>query len=262
MDLGLTAKKALVLASSQGLGLAIATKLCQEGADVVISGRSEAKLRDAAAELTSAGPGTASFAVFDLGDPDSARTLYLAAQQTLGHIDILVNNVGGPPPGSVEAQDMETWRNQFDIMVVRLIEITNLCLPGMRQRKWGRVVTIASTSIIQPIAVLGISNTIRSALVGWNKSLSSEVAADGITLNILAPGRIETERVVQIDTMNAEKRGKSVEEVQAESRKSIPIGRYGTVEEFGSVGAFIASEPASYITGSIIRCDGGLIRSV
>lgn len=262
MDLGLTGKKALVLASSQGLGLAIATKLCQEGADVVISGRSAEKLHNAAAALNNLGAGTASYAVIDLSDPESAKTLYDAALQKMGHVDILVNNVGGPPPGSVETPDMETWRKQFDIMAVRLIEITNLCLPGMREKKWGRVLTIASSSIIQPIAVLGISNTIRSALVGWSKSLSSDVAADGITLNILAPGRIETERVVQIDAMAAEKQGISVEDVQTASKKTIPIGRYGTVEEFGSVGAFIVSEPASYVTGSIIRCDGGLIRSV
>jgi 3-oxoacyl-[acyl-carrier protein] reductase len=262
MDLGLTGKKALVLASSQGLGLAIATKLCEEGADVVISGRSGDKLRDAAAVLNSMGAGTAFYAVMDLSDPDSAKTLYDAAVQKLGSVDILVNNVGGPPPGSVETPDMETWRTQFDIMVVRLIEITNLCLPGMREKKWGRVLSLASTSIIQPITVLGISNTIRSALVGWSKSLSNDVAVEGITVNILAPGRIETERVLQIDTLAAEKQGISFEAVQTASKKSIPTGRYGTVEEFGSVGAFIVSEPASYVTGSIIRCDGGLVRSV
>jgi len=262
MDLGLTGKKALVLASSQGLGLAVATKLCEEGADVVISGRSEDKLRDAAAALNSMGAGTASYAVMDLSDPHSARTLYDTAVEKLGNVDILVNNAGGPPPGSVEAPDMETWRTQFDIMVVRLIEITNLCLPGMRKKKWGRVLSIASTSIIQPINILGISNTIRSALVGWSKSLSNDVAVEGITVNILAPGRIETERVLQIDTLAAEKLGISFEEVQTTSKKSIPAGRYGTVEEFGSVGAFIVSEPASYVTGSIIRCDGGLVRSV
>jgi 3-oxoacyl-[acyl-carrier protein] reductase len=262
MDLGLAKKKALLLASSQGLGLAIATKLCQEGADVLISGRSGQKLHDAAAALNKLGKGKASYAVIDLSAPDSARTLHTEALNKLGRVDILVNNVGGPPPGSVESQSMETWRTQFDIMVVRLIEITNLCLPGMREKKWGRVLTIASTSIIQPIPILGISNTIRSAIVGWNKSLSNEVAVDGITLNILAPGRINTERVRQIDAMAAEKSGISIEEVQAESKKTIPLGRYGTVEEFGSVGTFMVSEPASYITGSVIRCDGGLIRSV
>ena len=262
MDLKLQGKKALVLASSQGLGLGVAAALCAEGADVMISGRSREKLSEAAAKLTGTGPGSASYCVVDLGDPASARHLYAEATRELGHIDILVNNVGGPPPGTVEAQDMQTWRTQFDIMVVRLIEITNLCLPGMRERRWGRVLTIASSSIIQPIDGLSVSNTIRSAVVGWSKSLSNETAADGITVNILSPGRIETERVVQIDGINAQKRNLSVEQVRAASMASIPIGRYGTTAEFGSVAAFVVGEPASYITGSIIRCDGGLIRSV
>lgn len=262
MDLKLKGKKALVLASSQGLGLGVATALCAEGADVMISGRTQKKLSEAAHKLAEAGPGSASFSVVDLRDPESAKQLYAEAIDELGHIDILVNNVGGPPPGSIEEQDMQTWRIQFDVMVVRLIEITNLCLPGMRKRRWGRVLTIASSSIIQPIDGLSISNTIRSAVVGWNKSLANETASDGITVNILSPGRIETERVVQIDASNAQKRNVSVEEVRSASMSSIPIGRYGTVEEFGSVGAFLVSEQASYITGSIIRCDGGLIRSV
>lgn len=262
MDLNLTGKKVLVLASSQGLGLGVAAKLCAEGADVMISGRTEKKLSEAAAQLTKTGPGNASYCVSDLSDPDSAKNLYSEAIKEFGQIDILVNNVGGPPPGSIEAQETQTWRTQFDIMVVRLIEITNLCLPGMRERKWGRVLTIASSSIIQPIDGLSISNTIRSAVVGWSKSLANETAVDGITINILSPGRIETERVLQIDALNAKKRDISVEKVRATSMASIPIGRYGTVEEFGSVGAFLVSEQASYITGSIIRCDGGLIRSV
>jgi len=262
MNLGLVGKKALVLASSQGLGLGVAAKLCGEGADVMISGRTKKKLSEATALLTQKGPGNASYCVADLSAPNSAEIIYKEAIKELSQIDILVNNVGGPPPGSIESQKIQTWRTQFDIMVVRLIEITNLCLPGMRERRWGRVLTIASSSIIQPIDGLSISNTIRSAVVGWSKSLANETAADGITINILSPGRIETERVLQIDALNAKKRNIAVEEVRATSMASIPIGRYGTVEEFGSVGTFLVSEQASYITGSIIRCDGGLIRSV
>jgi 3-oxoacyl-[acyl-carrier protein] reductase len=242
--------------------LGIATKLCAEGADIMLSGRTEKKLSEAAEQLTRTGPGSASFCVVDLSDPESAKHLYTKTVKEFGHIDILVNNVGGPPPGSVEAQEIQTWRTQFEIMVIRLIEITNLCLPGMRERRWGRILTIASSSIIQPIDGLSVSNTIRSAVVGWSKSLSNETAADGITINILSPGRIETERVKQIDALNAKKRNISVEEVRAISMASIPVGRYGMVEEFASVGTFLVSEQASYITGSIIRCDGGLIRSV
>lgn len=262
MDLNLKGKKALVLASSQGLGLGIAAKLCEEGADVMISGRNEKKLRNAAYELTNRGPGSSVYCVADLSNQNSSQTLFKAAIQSLGFIDILVNNVGGPPPGTVEEQDIDTWRTQFEMMVVRLIELTNLCLPSMRERKWGRILTVASSSIIQPIAGLSVSNTIRSAIVGWNKSLANEIAADGITANILAPGRIETERVNQIDALHAKKENISEHEIRKRSMASIPAGRYGTVDEFGAVGTFLLSEQASYITGTIIRCDGGIIRSV
>lgn len=262
MDLGLNGKKALLLASSQGLGLGVATALCAEGADVLISGRVEEKLRDATDVLNASGPGKASYVVADLGDSSSAASLYAAATESLGSVDILVNNTGGPPPGTVEAQAIDTWQSQFDMMVVRLIEITNLCLPGMRKNGWGRVLTLASSGVQQPIPNLSISNTIRSALVGWNKSLSNEVAADGITANILAPGRVNTARTEQLDAAAAERQGKTVAEINAASRATIPTGRYGDVAEFGAVAAFLVSARASYITGSIIRCDGGSIRSV
>ncbi|RLA28935.1 MAG: 3-oxoacyl-ACP reductase, partial [Gammaproteobacteria bacterium] len=209
MDLGLKGKKALILASSQGLGLGVATALCAEGADVLICGRVDDKLRDAADALTSAGSGTATYLVADLGDPSSAAALFAAATESLGGVDILVNNTGGPPPGTVEAQATDTWRSQFDTMVVRLIEITNFCLPGMRQNGWGRILTLASSGVQQPIPNLSISNTIRSALVGWNKSLSNEVAADGVTANILAPGRINTARTEQLDAAAAKRQDKT-----------------------------------------------------
>ena len=262
MDLGIKNKKALVLASSQGLGLGIATRLCREGANVLLTGRVEDKLTAAAAALNDAGPGSASFAVVDLTDADAATKLVTAAEENLGRVDILVNNTGGPPPGSVDSPDMESWRAQFDVMVMRIIELTNLCLPGMKEAGWGRVLTVASSGVVQPIPNLSMSNTIRSALVGWSKSLSNEVAADGITANILLPGRIRTERLAQIDRANAKKTGRTVEEVAAAEQAMIPAGRYGTVEDFGNVGAFLCSEAAAYMTGGLVRCDGGSIRSV
>lgn len=262
MNLNLAGKKALVLASSQGLGLGIASKLCEEGADVMISGRDEQKLNNVATGLNSGGLGKCRYCVADLSNRDASRILFESAVNAFGTLDILVNNVGGPPPGTVEDQDLETWNSQFEIMVVRLIELANLCLPGMREKQWGRILTVASTSIVQPIPGLSVSNTIRSAIVGWNKSLANEIAGDGITANILAPGRIATERVRQIDALHAEKEKISVAEVRERSMASIPVGRYGTVEEFGAVGAFLVSEQASYITGTVIRCDGGLVRSV
>jgi len=262
MDLGLSGKKALVLASSKGLGLGIATRLCEEGADVLICGRSRDRLAAAAAELDARGPGHADYAVTDLSDRSSAEALYSTASDKLGAIDILVNNTGGPPPGGVEGQGLDTWASQFDTMVLRVIDITGRCLPGMRERGWGRILTVASSGVIQPIPNLALSNTLRSALVGWSKSLSTEVAAAGITVNILAPGRIHTERTDELDNAVARRSGRSLEEVMAAARATIPAGRYGRVDEFAAVAAFLVSEPASYVTGGIIRCDGGLIRSV
>ena len=262
MDLGIKGKRALVLASSQGLGLGIATKLCEEGANVIISSRVEDKLATVAKELNNAGPGTADHVVADLSEEDSAGKLYAAAKDKLGGIDILVNNTGGPPPGTVDKPDTDLWRAQIDTMLIRVIEITNLCIADMKETGWGRVLTVASSGVVQPIANLSMSNTIRSSLVGWSKSLSTEVATAGITGNMLLPGRILTERLAQLDKANAERLGKSVEEVSTSEQAAIPVGRYGTVEEFGSVGAFLCSAPASYMTGGLIRCDGGSIRGV
>ena len=262
MDLGLAGKRALVLASSQGLGLGIATKLCEEGANVLLNGRSEDTLSEAAATLTKVGPGTAAYCVVDLTDTDAAQRLYAGSRKQLGGVDILVNNTGGPPPGTVDTPDADSWRAQIDTMLVRVIEITNLCVVDMKATGWGRVLTVVSSGVIQPIPNLAMSNTIRSALVGWNKSLSNVVAASGITANLLVPGRIHTQRVEQLDAAAAKRSGQTVEEIAAEARAAIPVGRYGTVEEFGSVGAFLVSEPARYVTGSVVRCDGGAIKGV
>ncbi len=262
MDLGISGKRALVLASSQGLGLGIATKLCQEGVHVLLCGRVEEKLRAAADSLNEAGPGKADFAVVDLSDKNAATNLYAAAKEKLGSVDILVNNTGGPPPGTVDKPDADLWRTQIDTMLIRVIEVTNLCLADMKASGWGRVLTVASSGVVQPIPNLAMSNTIRSSLVGWSKSLSNEVASIGITVNMLLPGRIRTDRLKQLDAAAAKRTGKSVEEVSASEQALIPAGRYGTVEDFGNVGAFLCSEAASYMTGGLIRCDGGSIRGI
>ncbi|MDA0680253.1 MAG: SDR family oxidoreductase [Proteobacteria bacterium] len=262
MDLGIKGKRALVLASSKGLGLGIATRLCLEGANVLICGRDQNGLAMAAKLLTDAGPGSAGYAVVDLSDRDAATRLYAAAKKKLGGVDILVNNTGGPPPGTVDTPDSDLWRAQIDTMLIRVIEITNLCLEDMRVAGWGRILTVASSGVVQPISNLAMSNTIRSSLVGWSKSLSNEVAPLGITVNMLLPGRIRTDRLKQLDAAQAKRTGMSVEEVSASEQALIPAGRYGTVEDFGNVGAFLCSEAASYMTGGLIRCDGGSIRGV
>ena len=246
MDYGLTGKRALVLASSRGLGLSVAEALAGEGA----------------AAINEKNHGEAAFTTVDLTDSGAAKALFDAAVEKLGGVDILVNNTGGPPPGSVIAPESGVWRAQFDAMVLRVFEITSLCLPAMREAGWGRVITLGSSGVVQPIPNLGMSNALRSALVGWSKTLSSEVAGDGITVNMVIPGRIHTERVDELDAAAAKRTGKSVEDVATASRATIPAGRYGKVEEFAAVAAFLASEGASYVTGSVIRCDGGAIKSV
>ena len=155
-----------------------------------------------------------------------------------------------------------SWRRQFEMMVLRVMDFTSRFVPGMRRQGWGRVLTVASSGVIQPIPNLGLSNALRSALVGWSKSMANELAGDGITFNLLLPGRIQTERVEELDAANSKRTGKSIEEIQQAARAAIPAGRYGTVEEFASVAAFLVSGPASYVTGSLVRCDGGSIRSV
>ena len=179
-----------------------------------------------------------------------------------GRIDILVNNTGGPPPSPAGGQALDVWRKHFDSMILSVIAITDRVLPGMRTRKWGRIITSTSMGVIAPIPNLGISNTLRASLVGWSKTLSREVAKDGITVNVMAPGRIDTDRVKSIDAGVAKRDGKSVEEVAAASAATIPMGRYGTPAEFADVAAFLASQRASYVTGSTIRVDGGVIPNV
>ena len=262
MDLGIKGKKALILASSQGLGLGVATKLCQEGVDVLISGRIEEKLIQVTEQLNTEFAGRADYIVADLNDSSSAIHLYQEAKSKFGRVDILVNNTGGPPPGKVDDPDTELWRSQIDTMLIRIIEITNFCVEDMKKSGWGRVLTIASSGVLQPISNLAMSNTIRSSLVGWSKSLSNEIAGSGITVNMLLPGRILTARLKQLDQATAEMTGQSIEEVSDMEQATIPLKRYGSVEEFGSVATFICSAPASYITGSLIRCDGGSIRGV
>ena len=262
MDLGLTGKRALVLASSRGLGLGIAEALAAEGANVLLCGRSGDKLAANCDAINARGAGKADYVAADLAAPDFAATLHQAALDRLGGIDILVNNTGGPPPGGAVGMDVDVLDKQFQMMVHQVIDLTNRVLPGMREAGWGRILTVASSGVVQPIPNLALSNTLRSALVGWSKSLANEVAADGICVNMLLPGRIHTERVDELDAANSKKSGKPVAEVRDAALAAIPAKRYGDVKEFAAVAAFLVSGPASYVTGSVVRCDGGATRSV
>jgi len=262
MDLGLIGKRALVLASSRGLGLSVAEAIAAEGADVLITGRDAAQLEAVAKAINARGAGKARFVVSDLSDKGTPALLEETVKAEFGGLDILVNNTGGPPPGQMSDADLTVVHRQFEIMVMSVMDITARLLPGMRAQGWGRVLTIASSGVIQPIPNLGLSNALRATLVGWSKSMANEIAGEGVTFNMLLPGRIDTDRTKQIDAANAKSSGKSVEEVAKISKSQIPVGRYGEVEEFGATAAFLVSARASYITGSMIRCDGGSIKSV
>ncbi|MBB4004372.1 SDR family oxidoreductase [Aurantimonas endophytica] len=262
MDLGLTGKRALVLASSRGLGQGIAEALAAEGANVLLCGRSSEKLAANCEAINARGAGKADYVTADLAAPDFAAMLHQAALDKLGGIDILVNNTGGPPPGGAIGMDVSVLDAQFQMMVHQVIDLTNRVLPSMREAGWGRILTVASSGVVQPIPNLALSNTLRSALVGWSKSLANEVAADGVSVNMLLPGRIHTERTDELDDANSKKTGKSVAEVRDAALAAIPAKRYGDVKEFAAVAAFLVSGPASYITGSVVRCDGGAVRSV
>lgn len=257
MDLGVKGKRALVLGASRGLGAAIAKTLAAEGAEVIAAARSEDKIRDWAAGAE----GSVTALKLDLSDV-AAIDAALDDLTAGGAIDIVVNNAGGPPPGRTTDASRGDWIAHFETMVANLIHVTNRLLPGMTEAGWGRIVTITSSGVEQPIPNLALSNGLRSAIVGWSKSLSNEVAGDGITVNVVMPGRIHTQRVDELDATASKRTGKPVEEVAAAAAAAIPAGRYGRPEEFADVVTFLCSERASYVTGSKIRIDGGSIKSV
>jgi len=253
MDLKIAGRRALVLGGNRGMGLAIAKALAAEGVTVTIAARDKAALASAAQEI-----GGARALEIDLADTGALPVF----AQAVGSIDILINNTGGPPYGGAIGRSVEDWEDSFRAMSLSVIRLTDLFLPAMRSNRWGRILTLVSTGAVQPLPVLGISNTLRAGLIAWSKSLAPEVAKDGVTVNILMPGRIGTERVGITDAASAQREQSSVEEVQQRSWAQIPMGRYGLPEEVAAVAAFACSDPASYMTGSVLRVDGGFVRHV
>jgi 3-oxoacyl-[acyl-carrier protein] reductase len=249
VDLGIEGKVALVTGASQGIGLGIARALADEGARVAVSSRSRERIDAAAAELGGAG------FVHDSADLDGAAALVDAVEGQLGPLDILVTNTGGPPPGPDPLGfTREQWEDAYRTLVLAPMALIDGALPGMRERGFGRIVNVASSSVREPIPILMLSNVHRSGLLAGFKTLARAVAAEGVTINSALPGRIATDRLAQ--------NFGSIEAAHEAAKSTIPAGRLGTVEEFAAVAAFLCSAPASYVTGTAVLVDGGLTQSI
>ncbi|MFE1174839.1 SDR family oxidoreductase [Streptomyces sp. NPDC058773] len=257
MDLGLTDRTALVCSSTQGIGEAIAAALAAEGARTVVSGRRGARAKEIAARLSHA-IGVES----DLLSPHGPEELFQATVDAFGPPDVLVLNGPGPKPGQAADLTVEDVDSAIETTVRPHIRLISLALPAMRARGWGRILAVGSSGVAAPLANLALSNLGRAGLAGYLKTLATEVAADGVTVNLLLPGRIRTDRTAAVDAANAARTHRTVAEVERDSVASIPAGRYGHPAEFGATAAFLCGAPASYVTGVALRCDGGLVRAL
>lgn len=255
MEHALDGKRALVLGASQGIGYGIAHAMVRAGAGVAITSRDEARARHATEKLGHESVGYAC----DTGSIEQVEALHATVLDGLGAPEILVLNSGGPPPGGAMGVSPENWRQAFEFMFVGLVRIADLFLPAMIEGGYGRILMIASSGSVEPIPNLAVSNAVRPALIAWGKTLANEVSRHGVTVNTILPGRIETDRLRKLDAGNAERHGVGLDEIVARSHARIPAGRYGRVDELGAVATFLASPQASYVTGSMIRVDGGMI---
>jgi 3-oxoacyl-[acyl-carrier protein] reductase len=262
MDLGLRGRGALVGGASSGLGRACAERLAGEGCRLALWSRGGEALAKAAEEIRRANSVEVFTIAGDAAEPGTAGLVAAAAQKALGAVDVVVLNAGGPPAGEATRTDPDEWRRAFQLLAITPIELTQLLLPSMRQRGWGRVVSIMSSAIRQPIPELAYSNACRSALAAWLKTIALEVAADGVTVNGVLPGRLDTARVAWLDEKRAEQAGTTAAEIRAGFERAIPVGRYGEPDELGAYVAWLCSEPARYQTGTFVQIDGGSLRAL
>lgn len=256
MELSLKGKSALVCGSTQGIGLAIAKELALLGANCILLARNEDRLKETVASLDSSLGQTHRFAVADFQHTDQVKET-ATALAAAGTIHILVNNTGGPAPGQIQHAAADQFLNAFQQHLINNQQLVQALLPGMKADGYGRIINVISTSVKMPIPNLGVSNTIRAATAGWAKTLSMEVAADGITVNNILPGFIKTGRLESLINSNAATQKISPEELAAQMEKQIPAQRFGETKEIAALAAFLASPAASYINGTSIPVDGG-----
>lgn len=257
MDLGIGGKRALVCASSKGLGRGCAEKLAEAGVDLVLNARGAAALEATAAGIRDAHGVEVTAIAADITSEDGRAKVLEAA----GQVDILVNNAGGPPPGMWTDWEREDFIKALDANMLTPIALIKALVPSMMERGWGRVVNITSQSVKAPIAVLGLSNSARAGLTGYVAGTSRQVAGKGVTINNLLPGIHATDRADALDRGVAEREGITVEEARARREATLPVGRYGTAEEFGAMCAFLCSQHAGFIVGQNILLDGGGVNS-
>ncbi len=261
MDLGLKGRVAFVAAASRGLGHAIAEALAAEGVLIACCARSPEILTRAASLAERFHVETLGIEA-DISVPSEVAHAIAAAQSRFGHVDILVTNAGGPPPGPFESHSAEAWARAVALTLDSVVNLTRAVLPGMKERRWGRILNVTSIAVKQPVDGLILSNSVRAAVTGFARSLANEVAPFNVTVNNLMPGYTRTERLEQLAASNATAKGVTREEAFAAWEQQIPMGRLGEPHEFGALAAFLASERASYITAQSIAVDGGWIRSL
>ncbi len=262
MDLGIAGRVALVAASSRGLGRAVATELGKEGTRLILCARNKSGLKDAQKSIERETNASVLTVPVDLSEDGAAASVVRAGMEAFGQIDILVTNAGGPPAGLFEQHDMDAWDAAIRLNLRSAIALTQGVLPGMKERRWGRILNITSIAVKQPVDNLILSNSVRAGLTGFARTLANEVAAFGITVNNLLPGYTRTQRVEELAESSAKQQGKTPAEIIGAWESQIPMGRLGTPEEFASAAAFLVSERASYVTGTSIQVDGGWIRSL